>query len=87
MWGCSDAMNGMGGWMAGMAILWIVFVLVLLALGVAALVWLVQLIRRGTVQARANPERSDARLELDRRYATGEVSREEYLQRRDDLSG
>ena len=59
MWGCLDAMSGMGGWMAGMAIIWVGFVLVLLAVVVAALVWLVQLIRRGA-QTRAIPEPSDA---------------------------
>lgn len=72
----------MGGDM--MAAGWATFLLGLVAGVVGGLltvsaVWLLRDRRQGS-------RRDTAREELDRRYATGELSREEYLQRRHDLS-
>ncbi len=81
-----DMMNGgMGGMMAFLIVFWAVFGLVLLALAVAALVWLVQALRRQseTHPARSRPSPDE---ELNRRYASGELSREQYLQSKADLS-
>ena len=70
-----------GGMMGAVFVLWILFVLVLIALAVAALAWLVRSLRqKPTTQGRAS-----AREEVDRRYAAGEISREEYLAVRHDL--
>jgi putative membrane protein len=75
----------MDGMMGGGAVMWLwalfaVLVLVLLVVGV---VWLVRtLTSPGTGSAT-----STARQELDLRYARGELSREDYQQRRADLEG
>ncbi len=81
-----DMMNsGMGAMMAFLIVFWVAFGLVLLALAVAALVWLVQALRQ---QSQNDPAR--ARLspdeELNRRYASGELSRDQYLQSRADMA-
>lgn len=76
--------NMMDGMMGGMMLLWVLFLLAFIALAVAAVVWLVRSMRRPPGADGATQE-SAARAELDRRYATGELSRDEYLQRRSDL--
>ncbi|MBW3606339.1 MAG: c-type cytochrome [Actinobacteria bacterium] len=75
-----------GGMMGGFAVLWIILIVALIALAVAAVAWLV---RNMGGSGRAGDPRGDsphARAELDRRYAAGELSRDEYLQRREDLN-
>lgn len=54
------------------------FLLVLLALAVAALIWIVRQLRGS---------RPTALPELDRRYAAGEIGRDEYRAAREDLRG
>ncbi len=81
-----DIMNGgMGAMMAFLIVFWVAFGLVLLALAVAALVWLVQALRR---QSQNDPARSQLSPdeELNRRYASGELSRDQYLQSRADMA-
>lgn len=89
--GDDDAGGGMmgdggmmdGGMMMGggvMMLMMALLVLGFLVLMIAAIVWLV---RQGTGTGGS----SSAREELDRRYAAGEVDRDEYLQRRRDLEG
>jgi putative membrane protein len=76
-----DMMGAMG---AGMAV-WIVVGFALLALAVAATVWLV---RGLTAPGRAHPQLPpvDAAQEaLRHRYVAGEIEREEFLQRKVDL--
>ncbi len=76
--------GGMGGMMAFLIVFWVVFGLVLLALAVAALVWLVQALRRSETdraRSRLSPEEK-----LNRRYASGELSREQHLQSKADLT-
>jgi putative membrane protein len=74
-----------GGMMGGgfewfWAILWVV----VLALLVAGAIWLARtLTRPSTPPSGPGP----ARAELDLRYARGDLTREEYLQRRADLEG
>lgn len=69
------------GWMMGMMLLWGLVLLVLAVLAVIGIVWFV----------RNLPTRSrdvhQARAELDLRYARGEIGRDDYLQRRADLTG
>ena len=73
----------MDGWMAGWMLLWLlvgVGLLVVLALGA---VWLVRAVSGRDERG----EPSTARRELDVRYAQGELSHEDYVERRRQLSG
>lgn len=69
----------MGGPMMVMGLLVMVL---FFALVIAGVVWLVQLQTRGR-QGR----QTDAISQLEWRYARGEIDRDEYLQRRNDLVG
>jgi uncharacterized membrane protein len=79
----------MGGGMAVvmmlLAIFWVLFGLVLFALAVTALLWMVRALKR---QNSSPPAASGPRVldELDRRYASGELSRDEYLQYKSDMT-
>jgi putative membrane protein len=75
-----DMMNGMMGGGAFMW-LWAIFAVLVLALLVVGVVWLVRTL------AGPSSGTSAAQQELDQRYARGELTREEYLQRRADLEG
>lgn len=68
-------MEGMEGWMGGWMLAWLLVGLALFALLVAATVWL---IRNMSGSGRSN----DALRELDMRYARGELTSEEYDERR-----
>jgi putative membrane protein len=88
MWGWGD---GWGG--AGMALMWLVM-LAVLALIVVGIVLLVRgLTRHDQVQPGPpqgppdGPGRSGALQVLEERYARGEIQREEFLQRKQDLGG
>ena len=74
-----------GGMMGGCAFMWFwaLFAVLVLALLVVGVVWLVRTL------AGPGPGglTSAARQELDLRYARGELTREEYQQRRADLEG
>lgn len=76
-----SGMMGMGG-MMGLGLLWIVLAAAVIGLLVAGAIWLVQ---RREPAAASIPE--NARQTLDRRYASGEVARDTYLQMRSDLDG
>ena len=83
-------MEMMGGGMAVVmvlfAIFWILFGLVLFALAVTALIWLIRALRQqGTSEGISASSRTIAD-ELERRYASGELSREQYLQYKADLA-
>lgn len=82
--GLSDMMGPMGPWMM---MIWLVIAVVVLSLAVAGGIWLTRSLRD---RDRDGPpevtQGSDpAQEELRRRYAAGEISREEYLQRKIDL--
>jgi len=85
--------HGYGGGMGGMGILYwvgallgLLFALALLIL-IAAVIW--RLVRREDGEGAAGAEAPAASpLEvLEHRYARGEIDREEYRQKRDDLTG
>ena len=76
-------MMGGSGMMGGMVVLWVLFVIVLLALAVTALVWLV----RNMSRSGSEPTPQTSRDELDRRYAAGQIDRDHYLEVRRDLEG
>jgi putative membrane protein len=67
----------MPGWMGGWMALWGVLAIALIVLAVVATIWLVRHLSGGG---------SSHQDVLKRRYAAGEISREEFLQRRNDLS-
>ena len=78
--------NGVGG---AFMLIWMVFGLLVLVLIVVGIVWLVRRTADGSrpQQHWQPPAHGSAREELDRRYARGEISREEYLAIRADLEG
>jgi putative membrane protein len=75
----------MGGGMGAYLALWGLLAIVLIVLGVAAVFWLVRSMVDGGGHGGTGAE--VARQRLDERYASGNLSREEYLQCRDDLAG
>ena len=81
-----DMMNGgmMGG---GFVWFWAVLWLVVLALLVVGAIWLARTLTRPSSPSGGPTAPSAARAELDLRYARGDLTREEYLQRRADLEG
>lgn len=68
-------MNGWGPMMGGFMIFW----LLILALLIAGVVWLLGSQSRGQ-------RRSPGLETLEQRYARGEISREEYLQKKQDMN-
>ena len=75
-------MDMMGGMMAGWMVLWALVGLALLVLAVLAAIWLARRLTPGRTD-----EGSGAEEVLRRRYAAGEIDREEYLRMQRDLSG
>lgn len=71
----------MGGFMWIGMLLWAVLVIALIVLVVVGILWLAARLRPG---AGSSEERS-ALVELERRYARGELDREAFLQMRSDL--
>ena len=79
----------MDGWPVAFGWLWLVAGLLIIVLLVLGLVWLARSLARGA-SGPSRPvatEESPAREILDQRYARGEITREQYLQARDDLEG
>jgi putative membrane protein len=79
----SDMMDG--GMMGGFTVLWTILVLALIALAVTGVVWLVRNMGGSSRNGSIGADQPPARAELDRRYAAGELSRDEYLERRRDI--
>ncbi len=82
-------MTGMGGNMMGGGFMWFwaVFWVVVLALLVAGAIWLARTLAHPSNPPSGSAGAGPARAELDLRYARGDLTREEYLQRRADLEG
>jgi putative membrane protein len=85
-------MTGMGGNMMGGGFMWfwvvmVVVMVVVLALLVAGAIWLARTLTHPSSPPGGPAGPSPARTELDLRYARGDLTREEYLQRRTDLEG
>ena len=79
--------NGAGG---VVMVVWMIFGLLLITLLVVGIVWLVRQASSGGGRSEQHQQPSaqgSAREDLDRRYARGEISREEYHEIRDDLEG
>ncbi len=75
---------GFGGF-AGMA--WMPFVGIFFWLLVVVLIIAAVRTFVGPIHHRPEAERPSGRAILDERYARGEISREEYLQKRQDMTG
>jgi putative membrane protein len=75
------------GWGGAGAWFMLLFMLVFVAAIVVGIVLLVRALGTGggTGREEPRPRRDDARELLRRRYAAGEIDREEYLRRRQDL--
>lgn len=78
---CGGMMGGMGWWMA----LWGLLGLALLILAVVGAVWLVRNMSGSKRSSGPGPGESAADA-LERRYARGEIDREEFVRAREDLS-
>lgn len=74
-----------GGWGMGMMIMMVVWV-VLIVLGIYALIKWVSHMRPPGSHERLGPTEKTAMQMLDERYARGELDREDFLQRREDLT-
>ena len=79
-----DGWNMMGGGFMWFWVIMVVVMVVVLALLVAGAIWLARTLTRPPSPP-SGP--GPARAELDLRYARGDLTREEYLQRRADLEG
>jgi putative membrane protein len=78
-----DMMDGMmDGMMGGWMLLWVLIGVALLVLAVLAAIWLARRLSPG--QRDETPGHQEL---LRRRYAAGEIDREEYLRMQRDLSG
>ncbi len=88
MGGYGPGFGMMGGWGGGAMFPFSgIFGLLVLALVIAALVWLVRsILRSHDREPRARQEAADLTV-LDQRYARGEINRDEYLQKRADILG
>ncbi len=73
--------HGMGGGMGAWILLWSLIGLALLVLIILAIIWMV----RHLFVRPAHERQDSAEAELRRRYAAGEIDRDEYLRRRTDL--
>lgn len=76
-------MNGMPGMGPWIMLLWGLFTLALLVLVILAIIWLVRSLMAGSGDGRG--DRDGTEEILRRRYAAGEISREEYKRLREDL--
>jgi putative membrane protein len=84
MWGYGPA-GGMMGWGYGaFGIFNMIFWIVLVGIVVAAAVWFVRKPPLGTHQSYGR--RSPGLDALEERYARGEINRDEYLQKKHDIS-
>lgn len=73
-----------GGWDGGWGIAHVVFMLLIAALVVLAIVWLVRNLGAGPGRHQGGPTAQEL---LDRRFAEGTISVEEYTERRRHLTG
>ena len=88
MWGSGHEWGMMGGWGGGTwwgplgMIIW----LLILALIIAGVVWLVRAMARPN-ESQSHQERRLSGLDiLEQRYARGEINRDEYLQKKQDMT-
>ncbi len=88
MWGRGSYVDFMGGWGGGWTgwfgmVLGLVFLVLLIALAV----WLFRVPRWPGGQTPAADRHSQALAILEERYARGEIDRDEFLKKKQDLGG
>ena len=79
-----------GGWFEGMGGFFLLFSFILLLLfliGIGVLIWWIIKQAKTGKQAAPTIQKSRALDLLDERYAKGEISKEDYLERRETLTG
>lgn len=76
-----------GGWGMGMMMIMMLVWVVLIVLGIYALIKWISNTRPPGSHERLGPAEKSALQILEESYAKGEISREDFLQKRDDLSG
>lgn len=86
MWGYGPNMGMMGWGGYGFGLLHMIVWLVILAAIVAGVVWLVRMAAQPGVH-QFSARRSPGLQVLEERYARGEINRDEYLQKKQDISG
>ena len=88
MWGYGHDWGMMGGWGAGAwwgSLQMIIWPLILVAL-VAGVIWFVRSPYAGARRSQL-PRRSSGLDILEERYARGEIKRDEFLQKKQEMSG
>ncbi len=83
MWGYGPDWGMMGGGYGASGVFQMIFWIVILGAIIAAVVWFV----RTPGAYRSRPGRSSGLDVLEERYARGEINREEYLQKKQDITG
>ncbi len=83
-WGMMGGYGGYGGW--GFGLIHMVFWVVILIAVVAGVVWFTRSMA-GTPPPHAAGRRSAGLDVLEERYARGEINRDEYLQKKQDILG
>lgn len=88
MWGYGPdwGMMGYGGW-GWYGPLNMIIWLLILALIIGGIVWFARTTMQRTEAAQLSPRRPPGLDVLEERYARGEINRDEYLQKRKDISG
>ena len=87
MWGYGPESGLMGGWGAPVTLFHGIFWILVLALIIAGIVWLVRSVPRQAGSQMLTQHRLTGLDILEQRYARGEINREEYLQKKQDMSG
>ncbi len=88
MWGYGPdyGMMGWGGWGYYGPLNMIIWLLIL-GIVIAGIVWLVRAMTRHAEPSYLPARRSPGLEVLEERYARGEINRDEYLQKKHDISG
>jgi putative membrane protein len=82
MWGYGNDWNMMGGWGGGFNMIVWPLIIVVLVVGV---IWFM---RSPSYSGAGRPERRSSGLDiLKERYARGEITRDEFLQKKQEISG
>jgi putative membrane protein len=87
MWGYGYGPGWMGGWGGGFEWIGMIVWIVILVLVLAAVVWFVRAMTHPGHAQSAGERRSRGLEVLEERYARGEIRREEYLEKKKDITG
>lgn len=85
MWGYGPDVGMMGWGYGAFGLLHMIFWIIILAVIIAAVVWFARTIAPSGMH-QSYPQRSPGLDVLEERYARGEINREEYLQKKQDIT-